>query len=348
MKAFRRYEKAPRAAQLEEVDIPVPSEDEVLLKVSHCGICGSDLHAWLDHPGYEFVLPKVTFGHEVSGVVEQTGSEVSRLQVGDHAVMIAVQTAHDDNCRYCREGVPQLSSRRRVQGLSLDGGMAEYVTVKEEFLVPAPRDLPLDLAALTEPLSVADHCVVNRSSIKKDSKVVVSGPGVIGAFCAIVARHHGAKVLVTGTERDESARLSRLRKIGFATAIVGTDKTPLPDQVRDFFSGEEADAFVEASGASAALAESWQCVRPGGEITAVALYGQNVDFNATQFVRKQIDLRTTYASAPASYERSIQLLQDGAVDFSILATTYPLSNAAQAFDDAENQVVLKPVLTCIN
>ncbi|MFP6899332.1 MAG: alcohol dehydrogenase catalytic domain-containing protein, partial [Opitutales bacterium] len=134
MKAFRRFEKAPRAARLEEVKVPEPADDEVLLKVSHCGVCGSDLHAWLDHPGYEFVLPQVTFGHEVSGVVEHVGAEVTRWKVGDHAVMIAVQTAHDDNCRYCREGLPQLSTRRRVQGLSLDGGMAEYVCVKEEFL----------------------------------------------------------------------------------------------------------------------------------------------------------------------------------------------------------------------
>ena len=175
---------------------------------------------------------------------------------------------------------------------------------------------------------------------------MVSGPGVIGAFCAIVARDLGAQVLIAGTERDESARLSRLRKVGFATAIVGKDLPPLDQQVREFFSGEEADALIEASGASAALANSWKCVRPDGAITAVALYGQNVDFNATQFVRKQIDLRTTYASAPASYERAIRLLQKGAVDFSALATVYPLDEAARAFDDAEKQSVLKPVLTC--
>lgn len=346
MKAFRRYEKAPRAARLEDVERPEPAEDEILLQVSHCGVCGSDLHAWLDHPGYEFVLPQVTFGHEVSGIVHQTGTNVTKWKTGDHAVMVAVQTFHDENCRYCRDGMPQLSTKRRVQGLSLDGGMAEYVSVKEEFLVPAPSDLPLDLTALTEPLSVADHCVVNRSSIGKGSQVVVSGPGIIGAFCAIVARDLGANVLVVGTERDEGARLSRLRKVGFDTAIVGRDLPPLEQQVREFFSGEEADALIEASGASAALANSWKCVRPDGTITAVALYGQNVDFNATQFVRKQIDLRTTYASSPASYERAIRLLQKGAVDFSSLATVYSLKEAAQAFEDAENQSVLKPVLAC--
>ena len=347
MKAYRRFEKAPRAARLESVERPEPEPDEVLLKVSHCGLCGSDLHAWLDHPGYEFVLPQVTFGHEVSGIVEQTGQNVARWKVGEHAVMVAVQTFHDENCRYCRDGLPQLSSQRRVQGLSLDGGMAEYVAVKEEFLVPIPPELPLDLASLTEPLSVADHCVTNRSPIEQESKVVVSGPGVIGAFCAIVARHHGAEVLVVGTERDEAARLSKLRKIDFATATVGKDMAPLDEQVREFFGGEEADAFIEASGASVALADSWKCVRADGIVTAVALYGQNVDFNATQFVRKQIDLRTTYASSPKNYEQAIKLLQAGEVNFEALATVYPLENTDQAFADAESQAVLKPVLSCI-
>ena len=176
--------------------------------------------------------------------------------------------------------------------------------------------------------------------------MVVTGPGAIGAFCAIVARHHGAKVLVVGTERDEAARLSRLRKVGFATATVGEDQGPLDEKVREFFDGMEADALVEASGASVALADSWKCVRPDGVVTAVALYGQNIDFNATQFVRKQIDLRTTYASSPSSYERAIDLLQGGVVDLDALATVYPLEDAGQAFSDAENQAVLKPVLSC--
>ena len=127
MKAFRRYAKEPRAARIEEVKIPEPGGNEVRLRVSHCGICGSDLHAWLDHPGYEFVLEQVTFGHELSGTVERTGSEATKWAAGDKIVMIALQTPHDEDDRYCREGLPQLSARRRVQGLHLDGGMADPI-----------------------------------------------------------------------------------------------------------------------------------------------------------------------------------------------------------------------------
>ena len=188
MKAFRRHAKEPRAARLEEVNVPEPGENEVLLRVSNCGICGSDLHAWLNHPGYEFVLEKVTFGHELSGIVEKVGPSVADWEIGDHAVMIALQTHHDDEDSYCRQGLPQLSARRRVQGLHLDGGMAEFVAVDTEFLIPVPEGLDMRLAALTEPLSVAEHCIGNRSSIGQGDKVLVTGPGIIGAFCAISAQ----------------------------------------------------------------------------------------------------------------------------------------------------------------
>ena len=139
MKAFRRFAREERAARLVELPVPEPAENQVLLRVSHCGICGSDLHAWLNHKGYESVLPEVTFGHELSGTVEKVGDKAKVWSVGDHAIMIALQTPHDPNDRYCRESLPQLSSRRRVQGLHLDGGMAEYVCVDQEFLIPVPE-----------------------------------------------------------------------------------------------------------------------------------------------------------------------------------------------------------------
>ena len=83
MKALRRFEKAPRAAHIEEVPTPKPGPEQILLKVDHCGICGSDLHAFLNHAGYESVLERVTFGHEVSGTIESIGANVKDWALGD-------------------------------------------------------------------------------------------------------------------------------------------------------------------------------------------------------------------------------------------------------------------------
>ena len=345
MKAFRRYAREERAARLVERPVPSPKENEVLLRVAHCGICGSDLHAWLNHKGYESVLPEVTFGHEFSATVLETGSAVRDWKKNDRAVMIALQTHHDENDPYCRMGLPQLSTRRRVQGLHLDGGMAEYVCVEEEFLLPIPEGLDLELAALTEPLSVAEHCIGNRTSIGPKDKVIVSGPGIIGLLCAISARSRGAEVIISGTERDEASRLTAARTIGFETLVVGPGQPPLHEQITAYFP-EGADALVEASGSAHALADAWQSVRSNGTVTAVALYSRSIDFDLTQFLRKQIDLRTSYASSKDDYLNAFKLLEDGAVDASILTQSYPLAQAEQGFIDSENLAVTKVLLDC--
>ena len=345
MKAFRRFAREERAARLVDLPIPEPTESEVLLKVSHCGICGSDLHAWLNHKGYESVLPEVTFGHELSGIVKKVGTKANEWKVGDQAVMIALQTPHDPDDRYCRDNLPQLSSRRRVQGLHLDGGMAEYVCVDVEFLISVPDGLPLQLAALTEPLSVAEHCIGNRTDIEDESNVVVSGPGIIGLLCAISARSRGANVLLSGTERDEPTRLRAARKIGFETLTVGPGKANLEEQVLHYFP-KGADALVEASGATPALSESWKSVRPDGIVTAVALYSRSIDIDLTQFLRKQIDLRTSYASSKDDYLRAFDLLLSQKVDSGVLTKEYSLKDAEQGFIDSEQLKVTKVLLDC--
>ena len=344
MKALRRFEKSPRAARIEDVAIPEPGEGEVLLKVSYCGVCGSDLHAYLNHAGYESVLPQVTFGHEWSGIVEGVGPGTTSWSEGNLATMIAIQ-ATDPECRYVKEGWPQLSPSRRVQGLHLDGGMAEYITVNQQYLVPLPAGLDMQAAALTEPLSVADHCISNCSDIGKGDRVVVSGPGIIGMLSAIVARHKGAEVVVSGTEADEKVRLSAARKIGFQTVQVGKGCRPLDEQVKGMFGGE-ADALVEASGAGVALAGSWKTVRTDGKVTVVALYGHDVNMDMTQFVRKQISIQTSYGSALPSYQEALALLKDGVVPVGDLVKVYDLADGISAFTDAEHQEVMKPLLNC--
>ncbi len=345
MKAFRRYAREERAAHLVDVPIPTPKENEVLLRVAHCGICGSDLHAWLNHKGYESVLPQVTFGHEFSATVVDMGSAVTNWKTDDQAVMIALQTHHDDNDPFCRMSLPQLSSRRRVQGLHLDGGMAEFVSVEDEFLLPIPAGLDLKLAALTEPLSVAEHCIENRTSIGPNDKVIISGPGIIGLLCAICARNRGAEVIISGTEQDEHARLSAAQAIGFKTLVVGPDNPPLHKQISTSFPGG-ADALVEASGSAHALANAWQSVRPNGIVTAVALYSRTIEFDLTQFLRKQIDLRTSYASSKDDYLRAFKLLQNGSVDSSLLTQNYSLSDAHRGFIESEKLEVTKVILDC--
>ena len=242
MKAYRRCPRST-GCPTDRPTHPHPKENEVLYGLLIVESAGP-IFRLANHKGYESVLPEVTFGHEFSATVVETGSSVTNWKKEDHAVMIALQTHHQDDDPYCAMGLPQLSSRRRVQGLHLDGGMAEYVCVEEEFLLPIPSGLDLKLAALTEPLSVAEHCIGNRTSIGPGDKVIVSGPGIIGLLCAISARSRGAEVIISGTEQDESTRLSAARTIGFETLVVGSGQPPLHEQIVSYFTNG-ADVLVK-------------------------------------------------------------------------------------------------------
>jgi L-iditol 2-dehydrogenase len=334
MRALRRLEKVTGAAALCDIEKPEIGPDEVLLQVSYCGICGSDLHAYLNHPGYDFVLPQVTFGHELSGTV--AASNAAEWTEGMPATMIALQGCLQADCTPCSEKYPQLCPKRQVQGFHFDGGMAEYIAVHKNYLIPLPLELDLKAASLTEPLSVACHCVQDCSSIQDGDRVIVTGPGIIGMLCALVARHMGADVIIVGTEADEAVRLSAAQKIGFKTATVG----------KDDLTNYNADVLIEASGAAVAFSNAWKMVKLRGEISIVAIYGHNADVELTQFVRRQLSIRTSYASSTPNYKTAIELLSSGAIPVDELVAVYPLSNGIQGFKDAEQQSVVKPILNC--
>lgn len=342
MKALRRQAREARAVELEQVDEPTAGPGEVLLEVRHCGVCGSDLHVFLNHKGYESVLPRVTLGHEWAGVVVDWGAGVDRWQAGSAATMIALQGCLKSECRYCSEGMTQLCPERRVQGLHLDGGMAERVVVDDRYLIPLPAGLDTVAASLTEPLSVADHCIRDCSEIEPGDRVVVCGPGVIGILCALLARQRGAEVIITGIDADLPVRLAKAKKMGFETITVGGVHSHLSEQL----AGKTIDVLVDASGSSRVLEEASGIVRPDGTICVVALYPQEVTIDFNILVRNQIDLRTCYASARPNYERAIQYLHDGEIPVGDIIQRYPLADGLRAFEEAERQEVLKPILVC--
>ncbi len=346
MKALRRLRRAARAAEIQDVPIPVPGPDEVLLNVSHCGVCGSDLHAFLNHRGYEGFPERFTFGHEFSGVVENTGPGVSKWKAGDRAVVISVQGCLEKTCPYCSIGFSQLCRSRKIIGIHLDGGMAEYSVVNQKYLIPLPQGMDMMAAALAgKPLPSPTDRVTDCAKTTKGGLVVVSGPGIIGILCALVARSSGAQVVMVGTEADDQLRLPVARKIGFETVVVGSDKPALADQLKERF-GRLADHHIEASGAPAALISATDAVRPLGTITVVGLYADDVPLNLTKLVRNQINLKTSYVSDIPNYQRAIEMLHRGDIPIAELVRTYPLKEGLTAFADAEKQAVLKPVLIC--
>lgn len=345
MKALRRNSRTPRDSNVLEVDPPSLKAGEVLLKTSHCGVCGSDLHAWLNHPGYESIPEQFTFGHEFSGEVVAVGDSVDRWKPGDRAVAVSVQGCLKEDCPYCSQGYQQLCGSRQIIGIHLDGGMAEYVIVRQPYLVGVKEDTDMVGAALTEPLSVAEHCVTDCSDVADGELVIVTGPGIIGLLSAVVARLKGAKVIVTGLESDASLRLPAAEAMGFDILITGPGHLSLAEQMRKKYD-QLADRQIEASGSGEALASGLEAVRPLGSASVVGLFPELVHLNMTNLVRNQITIHTSYVSDFPNYQRALDIIQQGHIPIKELVHTYPLEDGIQAFKDAEKKAVIKPVLIC--
>lgn len=335
MLALRKVERRAGALSLVEQPVPQPGPDEVVLKVAACGVCGSDLHAYNDDPGYEFVRPPVTLGHEFAGIVTAVGERVNGWTVGQAACAIAIQGCGD--CAECRRGDTQLCSSRVVQGLHYDGGMAEYVRVPARFLVPLPSSLDPVSGALVEPISVALHAVFDRTPITPGDRVVVTGPGFIGLMCALAARLCGADVTVVGSSADRDVRLRAAEAMGFRTAVFGEE--PLTGR-----QGLPADVLIEASGSPAAVTGALTAVRRGGQVTLVGLYARSATLFMTTAVRDELTIRGAYASNYPNYIRAIQLLEAGMLPIEPLLSRYPLRQGQAAFEDALARRTLKPVL----
>ncbi|UCF90119.1 MAG: alcohol dehydrogenase catalytic domain-containing protein [Desulfobacterales bacterium] len=339
MQAFVKYGKNPLETGLREVPVPEPAVEEVLIAVAGCGICGSDLHAYRASPGYEWVIPPVILGHEFAGTVAAVGAGVNGYQPGDKVVVIAIQGC--DHCQFCRSGDTNLCSDRRVIGLNMNGGMAPYAVVNPRYLIRLPENFELSAAAAIETFSVAIHAL-SKTSIYPEQRIVVTGPGPVGLFSALVARLNGARVLICGTEVDAALRLPAAEQLGLRTT--NTDQVPLPRAVTHVFGNQPPDLWIEASGATAALKASMDLVRRGGSIVVLAMYHREFSWFPTIPVRAEQTLLFSYASVYRDYIYAIRLMEAHAADVQRLMQFFPLQRASEAFEEANAGRTLKAIL----
>lgn len=340
MQAFVKYGVRPFEAELRELPVPTPGENEVLLSVIACGVCGSDLHAYKASPGYEWVKPPVVLGHEFCGTVLRNGPGVSRFKKGDRVVVIGIQGC--GHCPTCGSGDTNLCADRRVIGLNMDGGMATHAVVNAAHLVPLPDKIQFpSLGALVEPLSVAAHAL-SKAAVRPGERIVISGPGPIGLSCGLIAGLSESRIMVIGTDADAAIRLNVARRLGFDVVNIETDS--LDQALADAFNGGAPDLWIEASGAPQAFKTAVDRVRRGGRMLIVGMYDRSVEWMPTVAVRSGLSLFFSYASARRDYDHVLKLMAEGLLDPSPLAQYWRLEDAEAVFQKAAAGEVVKPLL----
>lgn len=340
MRAFTKRSSTPRDAAVMDRPRPEPGAGEALVRVAACGICGSDLHAYNGDPGYEWVSPPVTFGHEMAGEVVAVGPGTEGVQVGDRVVVVSIQGCL--RCDLCMGGNPQICEAKQIIGLHYDGGLAEYVTVAATRLVAVPDGLDLVHASLAEPLSVAVHTVRERTPIRPGDRVVVTGPGPIGLCCAKLAQLAGGDVLLLGTDADTATRLPLAEQLGLRTGNVS--HADAAELAAEAFAGAKPSTWIEASGAVPALTQALHGLRPGGTLTIVAHYDREFSFLPSIPIRQEHTFNFSFSSIPAEYRIALDLLATGVIPAEAFQTRFPLEQAPAAVTALTGGKVVKAVL----
>ena len=313
-----------RAARLESigqvtiVDIPRPvikNPDDVLIKVVVVGVCGSENHAFRGtHP---FRKPPVVMGHEMSGIVEDFGTQVKGINRGDR-VFVDPQLVCG-KCSYCMIGDYNLCPSKIVLGSpGWEGAFGDYVVVPQRTIFHIPDSMTYEQAAMVEPLSVSLHAV-KRTHLKKGQSIAILGTGTIGGLAAGVASEFGASQIICVDIHQHCLDAAR-------EGLSATHDFLLPDEdivakIRKLTNGEGLDAVIISGDDTSLVNYGLEIIKRQKTIVIAALLTEDpIQFGAHNLVRQEINLIGTYMYNKQDIEEAFQLVKSGKVNVDTIIT----------------------------
>lgn len=300
---------------LREVDKPIPKDDEYLVKISHCAICGSDVWYLNDAVENESI-----HGHEAVGVIEACGSNTRRFKVGDRVVCYAIKGC--GKCVYCRNGVPTNCQQKGF----IEGGFQEYSVYTDDLLFPFPDGVDPATASLFSDAIGVPLRGLRRLKPETTDKVCVWGLGPLGLLQVMFLK--ALKVgCIIGIDTVDS-RLEKARELGADHVINAAKADDAVAEIKNICDGVGADkAYVYVRNAQC-TASVFQSTREGAEIcTFVGLNGQ---YELPEYFERT--LIWSFYFTPSEYEENIRFIKENNIDLSkIISDVIPFSDIQQAF-----------------
>ncbi len=300
-----------------------PGPGEVLVKVQRAGICGSDIH--ILHGANPFAIYPRIIGHEFAGVIEEVGPEVTGLAVGDRVVVDPVVSC--GTCYACRVGRSNVCGNLQVFGVHRDGGFRSRLPVPAINCIVVPDGMPIEIATLAEPLSIAAN-VLGRTGIDAGDTVLIYGAGTVGLTVLQVAKLHGARCIVA--DLDE-ARLVRAREFG-ADATIHSVRESVAERVAGENDGLGPTLIVDGAGVPALLEEACRIASPAGRIGLLGFSSAPCNVSQQEIVKKELTLVGSRLN-----RRLLPKVMDWIVSgrlrpAALITQTFPASEARAAFD----------------
>lgn len=334
MKAAVLY--APGDIRIEDVDKPEISDNEVLVHVHYCGLCGSDVNYYkgkvkLDSP--------MINGHEISGEVVAVGAGVTEVENGERVVV--QPNFNCGQCYLCKRGKFNICKQRITVGKHVPGGFAEFVKIPQEYACRIPNGISYEAAALTEPYTVGLHAF-DRAKLKVGDKTVVIGAGPIGLCFLQMAKIGGAQVCVIDLVKH---RLDFAQQLG-ADVIIDASKV---DPVKAVMSWSKVgvDVAVEAVGMPQTAEEAIEMVHPGGRVVFLGILETPIKVTPWYILKNEIEITGSVICLNDDFPRVLDLFRRGQIKGETLIThRVELEGIDKAFRLMAEGKSIKIVIQC--
>ncbi|MFW5986355.1 MAG: zinc-dependent alcohol dehydrogenase [Halanaerobiales bacterium] len=335
---------APEEMKLKNVAEPTRGEGEVLIKIKACGICGSDIEGYLGKSGRR--TPPMVMGHEFSGRVVEVDKS-SKFSTGDKVTVYP--KLYCGECEYCQRGLTNICPQADFLGvLDRDGAMQEYLSVPEEYVVKAGKDISYTEISMVEPLAVAYRAVnkVAEKEIEKANYILVVGAGTIGLLILQLLNLKGTKKLIVSDLSN--FRLGKAGDLG-ASFVINPGESDFRKTLEEITGGDMVDYSFEAVGVSASATQSLNALKIGGTSVWVGNAQKMISVNMQNIVTTELNIKGNYIYDKNDFIESLELIEKGKINMKPLVSgEEELIKGAEMFEKLAANTdgeILKIILT---
>ncbi len=325
--------------KIEDHPTPVPGPEEILIKVSYCGICGSDLH-FLES---KIMPPGTILGHELSGVIVEAGDNVKDWKQGDKVVVLpfnpcmTCESCKKGDTHHCKEGLA------RSYGIGTNpGAFCDYMLVHPPMLFKVPEGLDMETASLTEPMAVSFHGF-NMSGFKKGEHALVMGAGPIGLFCIYALKMSGASHIFVSEPDPFRAEMA---KAAGADKVFNPKKDNIGNEMVNI-AGKLPGYVFECAGTASSMQEASGMVGYHGHIIMLGIHQGNASIFPLLWFAKEIRLSFSFGYSKKEFEECLNLLAENTIEQDVVVSSVlPLSRINDGFNMLKEPGHSKIIVDC--
>jgi Threonine dehydrogenase and related Zn-dependent dehydrogenases len=319
----------PREIVFEERMIPVPQENEVLIKMKHVGICGSDIHYYEHGRIGDFVVKSpIVLGHESSGEVVEAGKNVTGFQIGDTVTMEPGHTC--GKCEFCKKGLYNLCNDVVFMATPpYDGAFVEYLAYPADMVFKLPAGMSTVEGALIEPLAVGFHAA-SQAGAKIGDSAMVLGSGCIGLVTLMTLKAMGVTTVYVADIIPK--RLKMAEQLG-ASQTFKADERPVVESIMELTRGRGVDMVFETAGNKITTQQTVDLVKRGGRIVLVGMTPEAmISFDFGKLISKEASIKTVFRYRNF-YPAAIKAVENKMIPLKeIVTNTFKFAEIPQAMD----------------